>query len=295
MYETKVGKAYLRGCLTSLAVAAVGAVLGVGLLASVLLLIQGGAVEPRSPRFALALAMPAILIALMLAAAAAWVLLRAHRLDLAFAPWGLRGRQAGAVMRSWHGTIDGRTFDAWFHRGPTLELYLGCAPATRGVIHRGGPLIRAVERAVGSCERLAPSPLALEGVSVHADDPKWMRRLLARGEAREAVADLLRESPRTATALFVAPNAVRYMRRFMPLAELSADNMRRWVDRLGDVAAAVDAAGPSGDRREPDQLAEWARTSRDRYLNRILLGLALVLLVAMAALFAFGWFFVGQS
>ncbi len=42
-------------------------------------------------------------------------------------------------------------------------------------------------------------------------------------------------------------------------------------------------------------MEEWGRTSRDRYLNRIFLALGLFLLLAMAALFVFGWFFVGQS
>ena len=295
MYEKKAGRAYLRGCLTTAVVAAVGAVLGSGLLICVLLLIRGGEVEPRSPRFALALAMPAIFIGLTLAVMAVWVLKRARRLDRAFAPWRLSGRQAGAVMRSWHGEIEGRAFDAWFQRGPTIELYLGCAAATRGTIHRGGALIRLVDRTLGSREPLTPSPLALDGVSVYADDPRWMRRLLARQEARQAVAELLRETPRAAAAVSVVPNAVRYVRRFQPLDEMGAESMRRWIGQLGTLAAAVDAIGPSADRLEPGRLEEWARTARDHYLKPIFLGLGLLLLLVLAALFVFSWFFVGQS
>lgn len=295
MYEKKVGKAYLRGCLKSLLVMLVGGVVGIAMVVTVLWLIRGGEVAPRSPRFTLALLMPILLIAMVLAIAALYVRLRAARLDRAFEPWRLRGRQAGAVMRSWHGEIGGRIFNAWFHRGPTLELYLACTPATRGAIHRGGALIRALSRAVESREPLDPSPIDLEGASVYADDDRWLRRLLARREAREAVAGLMRETPRAATAVFVAPNAVRYMRRFQPLAELNADNLRRWVSQLEKLAAAVDAVGPSADGREPSRLEEWARTSRDRYLNRIFLALGLLMLLVMSALFVFSWFFVGQS
>ena len=124
---------------------------GIALVVTVLVLIRGGDVEPRSPRFTLALAMPIIFMAVPDGDRRRVVVaIRGRRLDRAFAPWRLRGRQAGAVMRSWHGEIDGRVFDAWFHRGPTLELYLACAPATRGAIHRGGVLIRALSRAVES-------------------------------------------------------------------------------------------------------------------------------------------------
>ena len=295
VYEKKVGKAYLRGCLRSLVVMLVGGVLGTAMLVTVLVLIRGGDVEPRSARFTLALAMPIFFLAFLLAAGALVVALRGRRLDRAFAPWGLHGRQSGAAMRSWHGEFGGRAFNAWCHRGPTLELYLACAPATRGAIHRGGRLIRALSRAVESRRPMAPPPIDLAGVSCYADDEPWLRRLLARDDARAAVARLMRETPRAAAAVFFAPNAVRYMRRFQPLAELNAENLRRWVADLDALAGAVDAAGPSADALEPSRLEEWARTSRDRYLNRIFLGLGLLMLLMMTALFVFSWFFVGQS
>ena len=295
MYEKKVGKAYLRGCLRQLVVMVVGGAVGIALLAAVVWLIEGGRVEPRSPRFTLALALPILLMAALALPAVIWVRLRAARLDRAFAPWRLRGRQAGPVMRSWHGEIGGRAFDAWFHKGPTIELYLGCSPATRGVIHRGGPLIRALARAVESRRAMTPPPLDLAEVSVYADDEVWTRRLLDRTRARAAVTALLRETPRAAAAVTVAPDAVRYLRRYLPLAEIEAGNLRRWVGELETLAGEIDAQGPSADGREATRLEAWARTARDRHLNRIFLGLGLFLLLAMAALFVFGWFFVGQS
>ena len=295
VYEKKVGKAYLRGCLKMLAVGAAGAVVGVALVASTLFLIRGGDVQPRGPRFTLALALPLLMMAALLVVVVAVVRLRARRLDRAFAPWQLCARQAGAAMRSWHGEIGGRAFDAWFHRGPTLELYLACTPATRGVIHRGGALVRALSRAVASREPMEPRPVDLEGASVYADDPAWMERLLARPDVRAAVGALMAETRRTASGVFVAPDAVRYLRRFLPPAELDADNLRRWIAGLEALAAAVDGIGPSTDSLAATKAEVWARTSRDRYLNAILLALGLGLLLAMALLFVFGWLFVGQS
>ena len=294
MYEKKVGRAYLRGCLKSLVVMAVGAVFGVALLATVLFVARGGDIEPRSPRLALALAMPFLFMAVPLAGAVVFVRLRAARLDRAFEPWRLRGRQAGAVMRSWHGEVGGRMLNAWFHRGPTLELYLACRPATRGILHRGGVLIRALSKAVDSRRPMASSPFEAAGVTIVADDEAWMRRLLDRPDARAAVTRLMGEASRVASAVSVSPNAVRYMRRFQPLSGITADNLRSWLADLETLAAAVDALGPSAAGLEPGRLEEWARTSRDRYLTPILLGLGVVFLLVMAALFVFGWLFIGQ-
>jgi hypothetical protein len=293
VHESKVGKAYLRGCGQSLLTGAVGAVFGVALVTMVLLLVRGGDIEPRSPRLALALALPLLFIATPIALGLLWVRLRAARLDRAFAPWGLDGRQAGAVMRSWHGEVGGRELNAWFHKGPTLELYLACRPATRGVIHRGGPLIRALADAVESRRPLSPPLPDLPGVSIYTDDEQWMRELLDTGGARQAVAALLEETPRTATVISLTPKAIRYMHRFLPLADLDAAHMRRWITELEAVAAAIDELGPSPAGLEPRRLEEWARTARGRYLNRILLAMGLVMGLVMLTLFVLSWLFIG--
>ncbi len=293
MYEKKVGRAYGRGCLLSCGVMVVGAVFGTLLVGTVLVIIRGGDVEPRSPRLALALLVPIVFMAVPWAIAAVVVLARSRRLDRAFAPWGVRGRQAGAVMRSWHGEIGGRSFDAWFHKGPTLELYLGCEPATRAVIRRAGRLASAFARAFEAREPISPPPLDLAGVSVVAEDEDWMRRLLSRSAAAAAVTALLEESPRAAALVFVAPDAVRYVRRFMPVSEVEPDNLRTWLADLERLAAAVDAVGPSPTAVRPTRLETWARTARDRFLNAVLLGLAAFFVFVLGALFLFAFLNVG--
>ncbi len=294
MYERKVGRAYGRGCLLSCGVQLVGLVLGTALVVTVLLLIDGGRVEPRGTRFTLALLMPLVFMALPLALGAAWVLRRARKLDRAFEQFGWRGRQAGAVMRSWHGDLDGREVNVWFHKGPTLEIYLACRPATRGVIHKGGPLIRAVGEALDKHAPLDPPPFELAEATFYAWDEGWMRRLFSRAAAENAVRSLLTDSARSASAVFFAPNAVRYLRRFMPLGEIRAEAVRRWLDQLENLASAVDLTGPSDAGLEPGRLEEWARSRRDKYLNRILAGVAIFGLLAFGALFVFSWLMVGQ-
>lgn len=294
MYERKVGRAYGRGCLLSCGAQLAGLVLGVLLVGSVLVLIDGGRVEPRSARFTLALLMPAVLIFAILAAAAVWVLLRSRRLDRAFEAFGWEGRQAGAVMRSWHGERHGREVDIWFHRGPTLEIYLGCAPATRGVIHKGGALIRSIGEALDKHPPLDPPPFELAESTFYSYDPKWMRRLFERASAENAVRSLMTDSDRSSSSVFFHPDAVRYMRRFLPVGEIREENVTHWLDDLERLASAVDSLGPSPDGLESGRLEGWARKRRGDFLNKVLLALGLVLFLAMAALFAFSWFFVGQ-
>lgn len=295
MYEKKVGRAYQRGCLLGCGAQAVGLVLGVVLVGSVLLLIDGGRVEPRSGRFALALLAPTFMILGVLLVGFVWVWRRGRRLDEAFAQFGWRGRQTGGVMRSWHGEIDGREVNAWFHKGPTLELFMSCRPETRGVVHTGGPLIRTIAEQLDRRPPLDPPPFRLEGATFYCFDPEWMRRLFERAAAENTVRSLMTDTYRTASSVLFLPNAVRYMRRFMPVAEVNAENVRGWLTELGVLASEVDRLGPSADRLEPKKFEEWARTRRGKHLNTVLLVMAMILLASMGSLFVFGWFFVGQS
>lgn len=294
MYEKKVGRAYGRGCLLGCGAQLVGLVLGLGLVISVLLLIDGGRVEPRGPRFTLALLMPLLLPALPVGLGAAWIVWRARRLDAAFEQFGWPGRQAGAVMRSWHGDFNGRHADVWFHRGPTLEIYLGCRPATRGVVHTGGPLIRAIGETLDRSAPIEPPPLPLDEATFYCRDPDWMRRLFSRAGAENAVRSLMTDTGRSASIVFFAPNAVRYVRRFMPVGEIDAQSVRGWLADLEGLAAAVDLTGPSKDGLEPGRLEEWARTRRGKHINKIFAGLGIFWVLAMGALFVFAWLNVGQ-
>ncbi len=293
MYERKVARAYRRGGLISCGAAIVGAIVGIAMLATILFLIRGGDIEPRSPRMALALATPAIFTVGILALAAFTVAWRGRRVDRAFEPWNLDGSQWGAGLRSWHGEIDGRQFDAWLHRGPTLELFLDAAAATRGVVHRGGPWIQALTRSLSSREPLRPAPLDLDGASIYAEDPEWMRKLLSRPEAESAIRELMTETSRTATAVFIGPDAVKYMRRFLPLSEMNPENLRQWTRQLAELAAAIDTIGPSADGTQPTRMEIWARKSRGNYANRMLLILGAVMVASMLALFLFGWWNIG--
>ena len=295
MYEKKIGRAYGRGCLRSLAAMVVGGVLGVILVAVVLWLIQGGTVAPRSFRFTLALLVPQAFIVLPVLAGILWIAARGRRLDRAFEPLGWDGRQFGPTLRRWLGEFRGRAVQVWFSKGPTLEVYVDCSPATRAIVHEGGPIVSAIAGALDKRGPLDPSPLPIEGVSVVAYDEDWFRALLGRSRAAGAVTELMADDPRTATAVTVLPGSVRLMRRFMPVRELRAETFAAWLNRLVDLAEEIDRAGPSSDGLKETRLEAWARLRRGKYVRRVLIGLALFYCFASFALYVFAWLNVGQS
>jgi hypothetical protein len=294
MYEQKVGRAYKRGCLATCLVQIVGGVLGILLVASVLWLIDGGSVAPRSPRFTLALALPILITVVPVVLGYFWIASRGRRLDRAFQQFDWRGRQFGPVLRAWQGVFEGREVQVWFSRGPMLEIYVDCAVGTRGVIHEGGALIRAVGKMLDSHEPLDPPPLEIEGVSFVAHDEGWMRRLFERSAAESAVRALTVDDARSSSVIHFGPKSIRFSRRFLELGDVRAGNVRGWLGESVRLARAVDEIGASSDALEPTRLETWARYRRGQYLNRFLIGTGVVFVLAQLALFVFGWLRIGQ-
>lgn len=263
-YERKVGKAYARAGLRSCLVAVVGLPLGIALVATVLWVAGGREASADSYRPLLALMVPMVFVLGLFALGALVIVRRNRKLDRAFRHLPVEGRQAGTVTRGWHGEVAGRAFDAWVRKGPTVELYLGCHAATRGGMARSGPMIQNLVRRLARREPLDPVPPQVSGCAVYADDPEWMRRLLAAAGVEAALGRLLAETPRVSPLLSVAPNALHYVRRYGPLSELDGDAVSSWLDDLTVVADAVDALGPSAEGARPTELEEWARLRRGR-------------------------------
>lgn len=288
-HGAKAAKAYGRGCLRSVIAVPLGLLLGVGLVGSLLWLLKGaeGTDDPRYDlAFLVAGAVPGLLLIGVAGIAVGVANWRGRKLDPAFARWRLRGRQSGPVMRGWSGEVEGRGFDAWLSKGPQLQLYLDCEPATRGALLAASRLVEWLNLRVGQREPLAGLPSDLEGLAAYSDDPGWMRRLLDSGAVRDAVRELLHEDSRTSAILTIAPRSIVYTRRYLPLSEVRAETVEAWVGRLGELAREVDRLGPSSDGAEPTRAETWARKDRGRYLNGCLLALLASALLLLAALTA---------
>ncbi len=121
-YEQRVGKAYTRGARLTCAVFIVGLVLGVAMVTTLLWVIGGRDAGANGYRPLYALTVPLFFMGALGLAGALFVVARNRKLDRAFAGLEVKGHQVGGVMQGWHGVFEGRTLDAWFRKGPTLEL-----------------------------------------------------------------------------------------------------------------------------------------------------------------------------
>ena len=218
MIEKKIARSYGRGCLVQLIIAAVvGPVAGAFVVAALLLLRD--AQGPDDPNAFKAYAVLALLPILLMAGSAliGYFLIkrRARTLDAAFASWQLQGRQAGAVMRGWHGAIGERAVDIWFSKGPTLEIYLQADCGTRGIIHREHGTLERWAGKLSSNEPLAGLSEGFEGFKVYAQDEAWMRQVLDSPNVAESLNALTGDS-RVFQAILAVPNAVVYRLRYVP-------------------------------------------------------------------------------
>lgn len=185
------------------------------------------------------------------------VIFRRNRaLDRTFARFG-PGRALAPVARAWASTVDGRELNAWFSKGPMIELYLSCAPRTNGGIGSDGTLARMAAGVSGR----EPISLPSGRVAIGAD-AAWMRRFTDDGAVRDALAVLLDDAPTGRPTVSIQADAVKYMARYIDLAELDADRVDALVHALGVLAAAADRLPTPAEPVEATGLLARMRTQR---------------------------------
>lgn len=109
---------------------------------------------------------------------------RAVALDAAFGFLG-PGVQTSVVGRGWAGEHAGRQANAWFSKGPQLELYLSATTHARVGASRDNQLARF---AAGALDR---EPIAVDGLVVIGPDAAWAARWLEQPGVRDALPVLL--------------------------------------------------------------------------------------------------------
>ncbi|MFQ5526192.1 MAG: hypothetical protein ACE5GX_08005 [Thermoanaerobaculia bacterium] len=271
MSGKQIGRAYLRGCRQSLAIAVVGGILGVALVAFALYMAQYATPENEFVIMAIVGVVQMALMGIMVLFALWWIRRRGKRLDRGFgtAP----GTQVMGNVRQWKGEVRGRRFNAWVARGPRLELYLESDVRTRAAIRRVGPAIQAFGRLLDSTIVPIESPGELADCEVLARDADWMRRLVRRPGIARTAAELMTPSERVVPGIRFGPASIGYVRQFLPLSEVTEVNIDAWLDQLSTLADGVDAMGPSRDGLQPSKLETWSRTSRRLPVNPIWIGL----------------------
>ncbi len=168
------------------------------------------------------------------------------------------------IGRQYHGTLSGRQFDAWFNKGPTLEIYLGCNGRTRTGFAMPGTLSNMVGGLAGRTTFEAPDL----GVTVLAADAAWSRELLRDADARDGIRTLSETvSGGELRSVSVMPASVMVTSRYTPIDEMTPENVQKWADALEKLAGAVDRAPNPGEVVEESALEADARSSRKKAMG----------------------------
>lgn len=185
----------------------------------------------------------------------------ARRVDGAFAPLGLRGEPQMTIGRQVHGEVGGRRLDAYFQKGPSLELILQARAGTRVALAPGSAFVRMVQGATGK-DRFDAGWPELAEVSVSADEGAWARALLADPPARAALASLLHDGEPALRVASVQPGAVALVVRGSSLDIVDGDQVPRAVAALAALAERVEAQPAPATWQEPSPLSQRLRQRR---------------------------------
>lgn len=293
---TKTLQAWGAGCGLSLllrlgvTLALLGVIFGC-MLVIVILPPPAGMTREQLAAIALALAVPAV-VGLALVVAVGMVVVRGRQLDALFAPLDLAGGMLGLNGRQYHGTVNGRRVDAYFYRGPTLELYLSTPLQTRLTVGRRDRLGQALAGLAGRTA-LALDDVLLEALAVYPLDEAWARGLL--NDAR--VRDLLLRLTDTETPdagpfeirhLVLQPDALLLRLSYVRLGGLTAEALRGWLNDLAALLRVLEAAPPPSATATASPLERTLRTNRTSLFNRGFVIAAAVLVALCGCAFTGG-------
>jgi hypothetical protein len=197
-------------------------------------------------------------IFLLVMAAIIWGIIstrcRANRLDAVFAPFGLIGKAYLWNGRQYHGLLAGRQVDAYFYRGPNLDIYLASPIHTRLGIGPKGRLAQAGSRMTAQRELNLHDP-DLEQLGIYALDEQWSREILGNHTAREAILRLITPQPGFEFRnLLLQPEAIQLQVNHFNLAGITAERFQSWVNDLVALATIVEAQPVPGIKDEATPL-----------------------------------------
>ncbi|MBN1955149.1 MAG: hypothetical protein JW900_08885 [Anaerolineae bacterium] len=197
---------------------------------------------------------------------------RARQLDAAFAPLGLPGKLYLSNGRQYHGTVAGRRVDAYFHRGPILEVYVEAPFRTRVSIGTRDSLARSVGRLVQRQPLAADNP-DFAHLDVYALDERWAQDLLYQPQARAALLRLTASSgSRDIRQVIVAPESIAFYLRYARVDEVSPEHVQQWMDDLLALVRVAENLPAPTQTAEATRLERKGRTERSSFFLPVLLG-----------------------
>ena len=206
---------------------------------------------------------------------------RASDLDEIFTPLGLEGRSYLTAGRQYHGTYHGYSMHVYFHRGPTLQIYLDVPLGTRVGIGRQSELARLATTMVPK-ELLDIDDPAFEHLAIYPDDMRWATDLFADSQARDTILRLTsEEAAAEVRSLSITPNAILWQTRYIPLRNIKTDAVRAWINDLYELARAAQGLTPPMVSAVESGLERTTRTDRSKYTGPII-GITCGIVAAMA-------------
>lgn len=172
---------------------------------------------------------------------------RKWKLDRAFVPLGLRGSIYRLMFRRYGGTINGRAAEAYFYRGPNLEIFLSTPLKARAGITLD---YADTEFAAGLFGKIPVDHglEALRDVRIWSDDDVWARQMVMDPRVQEDLRTLLSDRDFFVRSIVkVFPGYVQLHlsgNRNILKWEITPESAVRWVGTLALFAEHLETRVP---------------------------------------------------
>jgi hypothetical protein len=230
----------------------------------------------------------------MIAAIVGWGLWargkRAGQFDDAFGPLGLESTGYLTIGRQFSGTYKGRQINAYFNRGPSLEIYVSTPLQTRmGIGTRN-----ALARAAGGLTKQEPLALAdpdFDTLLINPLDRAWGERVMAEPAVKGPVLRLVSDEHGLGAlrALVLRPDAIYISQRYFHTNTITPENVAQWVEDLFTILDAAESVEPPEVTAVVSGLEKWAQGDRSKLTW---IALAIVAAIVIVPLICTAFFFV---
>jgi len=194
----------------------------------------------------------------------------AGRVDAAFLPLGLSGAGLLTIGRQYHGEVDGRRVDAYFNKGPTLEVYVAAATGADLRVGQDRQIARSAANLMGTEAHPVDDP-RFEGLVVFAKDGEWADKVLVHAAVRDGLVGVMETDGRAQIRNFaVTPEALYLQVRSIGLNDITEDRVGAVVRGMVGLASALELAPPPAVPLVASAMQRQMRVGRSDFNRKII-------------------------
>ncbi len=291
--EGSLAKAWGAGCLRGMAIRIVAGIIGLCVVTSLIVVTMLIPLPPEMEDYRpilWAFGFVGFLAVFTVFAVGLFLALkkqRAAQFDAGFTPLGLTGSNYLTNGRQYHGQVGGRKADAYFYRGPILDLYIASPLRTRMGIGRQSALGGLASSAMNRPALQTDHP-ELAGLSIYPIDERWGRELLEDPRARAIIQRL--STPRTSFEvrnLLLQPDCIQLKLAHTAVGLITPENLRGWFGDLTELAQIAEQLPSPSVTAEPSALEQASRSDRNTITRKVVwitLGVMGLLLLCSVAI-----------